>query len=111
MSKIDATYIISKMESHIRETCYRPNREHVDVNYTYRLMQMIDDLREEVQRANGEIVGDGVYDDSDYICHTKDECGVVVCRHNHPHKHRDTCKISYKVGRCNPVCSCSKVGE
>ena len=110
MKELSASYVISKMESHIRETCYRPNREHVDVNYTYRLMQMIEDLREENQKFSGEII-EGVYDDADYICHTKDECGVVVCRHNHPHKHRDTCKISYKVGKCNPVCSCSKVGE
>lgn len=110
MSKIDARYIISKMESHIRETCFRPNREHVDVNYTYRLMQMIDELREECQKADGEIV-DGVYDDSLYICGSRDECKVPVCYHNIPHEHRATCKISYKVGKCNPVCSCSKVGE
>lgn len=56
MKELSANYVISKMESHIRETCFRPNREHVDVNYTYRLMQMIDELREENQRYSGEIV-------------------------------------------------------
>ena len=60
MSKIDAMYILSKMESFIREDCFRPNREHVDVNYTYRLMQKVDELREEVQKANDEIVDGGV---------------------------------------------------
>jgi hypothetical protein len=54
MSKIDAMYILSKMESFIREDCFRPNREHVDVNYTYRLMQKIDELREEIQNYPGD---------------------------------------------------------